>query len=218
MRLCEFCDEIAGGSRNNFSRRYGSNADRIIFRTEHICVIPSLGQIAGGHLLIVPAQHVTSMADLSGDVSFEFAGVYENVRRILRDHYGECIFFEHGVRAEGSGGCGIDHAHMHAVPVKGTGVLDVLRKDFVGYRVGQVGNANDILSQEMSYLYFESSLGERYVFETPCIPSQYMRKLVCECLGKEEWDWRNAGYEPSLVATLRTLSSEFATVLSPSGR
>ena len=169
-------------------------------------------------MLIVPLRHVTSVAELTVDESEEFSLVYEQLRHVLSMSYGRCVFFEHGIRKAGSGGCGIEHAHMHALPADGAKVLSVLQQSFSGHRVNSVTDADGVLSRGSSYLYCDGDSGERYVFEAPCIPSQYMRKLFSESLGKEQWDWRIAGYEPSLVATLRTLSSEFAVALSSSGR
>ena len=218
MRQCDFCDEIAGGTCNSFSRRYGSTADRIIFRTARICVVPTLGQIAEGHLLIIPVQHVNSIADMDEDATQEFTSVYEEVKQTLRRSYQDCICFEHGVRIPGSGGCGIDHAHMHAIPVSGHGVLDILQRTFVGSQVGCVADVTHAFSRDVSYLYFESNEGERQVFETPFIPSQYMRRLVSESLGKRHWDWRTADFEPGLIATVQKLSVEFSLSIAVTGR
>lgn len=171
-----------------------------------------------GHVLIVSRRHVTAMADLTVLESHELSDICERVRNVLEACYVNCIFFEHGIRSSGSGGCGIDHAHVHAVPVTGAGVMNILERKFNRHRVARFSDILDLLSKETSYVYFESNEGERQVFETPFIPSQYMRRLVCESLGKQNWDWRTAGFEPDLIATVQRLSAEFCTSVAFSGK
>lgn len=209
---CDFCDELAGGEQNAFRQRYGSEVrHRHIPISETYFLFPSLGQIAEGHVLLVPHSHVTSMAALTIAETEELEEVCGRVRRILKEVYGACIFFEHGVRRAGSGGCGIQHAHMHAVPVQGTGVLEVLGNSFQGSSISRLADVDGAVSQELSYLYFETCQGERYVFGAPSMPSQYMRRVVCESLRKQNWDWRAVGYEPGLIATVNRFSAEFPT-------
>jgi diadenosine tetraphosphate (Ap4A) HIT family hydrolase len=169
-----------------------------------------MGQIAEGHVLLVPKRHVTAMAQLTTIETDQLDDLCGRVRKFLHDAYGECIFFEHGIRKAGSGGCGVEHAHMHAIPVDGGVVLDVLVGNFHGSKIDRIQDIRGTVCQESSYLFFENCHGDRYVFAAPCIPSQYMRKVVCDSLGKCNWDWRNSGDEPELLATLQRVSTEFS--------
>lgn len=216
MSKCDFCDELAGGVSNAFARIYGRDPlRRVLYSGSRFSVMPSLGQLVPGHLLIVPPQHITSMADLEPLAIEELEDLCARIRTILQNCYGDCIVFEHGVRKPGAGGCGIDHAHMHAVPVNGRRILSVLLQAFRGHKVDRVTDANRVLSPESSYLYFDGNDGLRYIFDAPYIPSQYMRRVVSDSLGNETWDWHTAGFEPDLIATVHRLSAEFcASVVS----
>src|SRR5262249_44778349 len=114
---CDFCDELSDGWDNAFTRIYARNPrSRVLFRSEHFSVVPSLGQIVEGYLLILPIRHYTALADMPSQLTTELLALCNQVRRGLAKAYGPCLFFEHGVRALGTGGCGIEHAHLHAVP------------------------------------------------------------------------------------------------------
>jgi diadenosine tetraphosphate (Ap4A) HIT family hydrolase len=209
--MCDFCDEFFDGHKNAFTLRYGAALpDRVIFATKRFRVIPSLGQITQGHLLVVPTEHLGALCDLPNEHFEELQNLCADVRSILRAAYGACIFFEHGIRGAGSGGCGIDHAHMHAVPAKADGVLDTLLERFNGRTINSLGEVEPSLGHNSSYLFFEDVSGQRYVFPVDNLPSQYMRKLVADSIGKIDWDWRECGREPELLSTLQQLPPLFS--------
>jgi diadenosine tetraphosphate (Ap4A) HIT family hydrolase len=204
-RACDFCDEFAGGGQNAYARTYGQ-AQRLITASARFCLIPSLGQIVEGHLLIVPKQHYCATADLPIEQIAELDSLCERVRDALRTTYGNCVFFEHGMRGQWAGGCGVEHAHMHAVPVAANGVLHMLAQEFSDSKVRLLEDIKQTVPGESSYLFFEDAAGDRHTFPVNNLPSQYMRKLVAESLGKSDWDWRRRGQEPELVSTVQRLS------------
>jgi diadenosine tetraphosphate (Ap4A) HIT family hydrolase len=217
LKACDYCDELAGGHRNAYVDRYGESADRVILDTSGFRITPTLGQIAEGHLLIVPHDHVCALADLPQDEIARLEDLCQRVRSILTGTYGECIFFEHGIRNVGSGGCGIDHAHMHAVPVPLQGAPGGLRERFKGRTIRHLSDIT-IEIPDSSYIFFEDCSGSRSVFTIDRIPSQYMRKLVADSIGKSDWDWRKSGYEADLVSAVSRLSPLFSPLASAKGR
>lgn len=214
---CDFCDEFAGGRKNGYIHRYGESSSRVILGTPGFRIVPTLGQIAEGHLLIVPLDHVCALADLPLDEIVRLEDLCQYVRSILADTYGECIFFEHGIRNERSGGCGIDHAHMHAVPVPLRAAPTRLRETFQGSTIGRLAEIK-IEVPDSSYIFFEDCSGSRSVFTIDCIPSQYMRMLIAESIGKNDWDWRKSGYEAELVSAVGRLLPLFSPVTPAQGR
>ena len=211
MKACDFCDEFSDGRSNAFILRYLPELlDRTILATRRFRVIPSVGQIAQGHLLVVPIKHFCALADLSKEHTEELENLCVEVRTILREVYGACVFFEHGIRGAESGGCGIDHAHLHAVPVAADGVLDLLKREFRGSNLSSFQHVKEMIPADASYLFFEDVVGDRYVFPVANLPSQYMRKLVADSIGKADWDWRECGREPELLSTLQQLPQLFS--------
>lgn len=211
---CEFCAEFVGSSENEFVARYGDClADRLLFGDRHFRILPSLGQIVEGHLLIIPVEHYCALADLPASSLAELDNLCRYTRLVLAQTYGSCIFFEHGVRGDASGGCGIDHAHMHAVPVRADSLANTLSREFGGRDISSIAEIRQRLAADSSYLYLEDASKKRHVFPVESLPSQYMRKLVGQAVGKSDWDWRKSGYEVELVSTIQRLSPLF----SPAG-
>jgi diadenosine tetraphosphate (Ap4A) HIT family hydrolase len=211
LSQCDFCDEFSGGHNNAFSRRYGSDPrGRTVFETQNFKVLPSLGQIVEGHVLVVPVRHYTALADMPSPLTEEVADLADHVRIALSANYGSCLLFEHGSRGVCSGGCGIYHAHLHAVPLREESEPVSLLKERFGYR--KLGSIGDIASESNgtdSYLYYEDLHSNRYIFDVEYLPSQYMRRLMAEALGKDEWDWRKCGREEALLSTITRLSQAF---------
>ncbi len=215
MNPCDYCDEFRDGSNNAFARKYWPEVrQRRLLVHQDFIIVPSLGQLIEGHLLCIPERHYTAMADLSESASHVLEEMTSLIRRELNRRYGACVFFEHGIRNSDGGGCGIEHAHLHAVPVEGGGVLRSLRNSYPGHRVESFNDISDTVGLSSSYLFFEDCRGDRWVFPVTLIESQYMRKLVAASIGKLEWDWRSTGREPELIATLEHLSGVLETAES----
>ena len=178
-------------------------------------MIASLGQITQGHLLVVPLKHICSLRDLGNEDIREVENLRADVRSTLQETYGACVFFEHGIRTGGSGGCGIDHAHMHAVPVTGEGVLKTLTREFRGRSIQCLAEIKRSRNPNSSYLYFEDASAQQYIFPVSNLPSQHMRKLVAESIGKSDWDWRKCGHEPEVISTVQRLAPLFSAVGTP---
>jgi diadenosine tetraphosphate (Ap4A) HIT family hydrolase len=209
--MCDFCCEFSGNSENSFGRIYGGNpGSRILFQSSNFAVIPSLGQVVEGYLLVVPKQHFPAIGDLPPTSLMELAAIVQLAGKILKSAHGPCIFFEHGTRCEGVGGCGIYHAHLHATPLAGASdPVGALKETFPFTELDQF---TDIAKQSAglsTYLFYKSWSGRFYLFDTGPLPSQYMRRLLADALGSRDWDWRFAGREARLLATLERLSGTF---------
>jgi diadenosine tetraphosphate (Ap4A) HIT family hydrolase len=204
---CEFCDEFAGGYENSFAIHYANQiASRVIMDQHHFRVLPSLGQIVPGYLLLVPERHYLAFADMSRDELKSAEKLKLNLATVLRDAYGEYLFFEHGPRKSGAGGCGVSHAHLHAVPFPYE--KDPVARLIHEFAFEEVSGLLDLqrLRSEDSYIYYEALSGKRYVFRTPFVPSQHVRRLLAEALGLTRWDWRESTKEETLLSTLTRAS------------
>lgn len=210
---CDFCDEFFGGRRNTFATRYaGQLSNRIVFTTPNFRVIPSMGQIVEGYLLVVPIRHFGTLADMADELIQELEAHRDRVREVLVATYGPCIFFEHGARSESSGGCGIYHAHLHAVPLgKEREPITVLKDSFNYKKLESITDIAGEANGTDSYLYYEDLHSNKYIFDVERLPSQYLRKLVAEAVGKEQWDWRKYGREEALLSTVARLARAFGT-------
>jgi len=208
---CDFCNEFSGDAQNAFDRIYHRDpGSRVLLRSDDFALVPSLGQIAEGHLLLLPIRHSTAIGDLTDGLLEEFTRLSGAVLRILRREYGPCIAFEHGVRSGGAGGCGISHAHLHAVPLPSSlDPIGSLKAKFLHQRMRDLSDLGKQSKGMAAYLFYADSRSRAYLFDTPTLESQYMRKALAANLGVHDWDWRTAGREGRLLATLNRLSRRF---------
>jgi diadenosine tetraphosphate (Ap4A) HIT family hydrolase len=208
---CEFCDEFAGGLTNSFYARYqGCPRTRFLLSTDNFHVFPSIGQLVKGYLLVAPKKHYNAFDEMPTQLAGELAAVCELVRSIVSQNYGPCISFEHGARGPANGGCGIYHAHLHVVPLPGIpDPIAKLKERFPHKRLDALCNISYGSNRNSPYLFCEDFNSNRYRFSIGNLQSQYMRRLLAKAIGTKDWNWRSAGREERLLATIRRLSGQF---------
>jgi len=93
---CDFCNEFGGGIDNAFSIRYAAEVRcRNAFETRAFAVLPTLGQIVPGYLLVVPKHHHLAIGDMSQDEIQELEELRAMLLAALGGSYGTYVFFEH---------------------------------------------------------------------------------------------------------------------------
>lgn len=201
MVVCDFCQAFETGS---FPL---SGGNRILVDSGNYYVFPGLGQIVEGYLLIASKQHYIGIGEIPVQLYGELEIVLDKVREALRDFYCAPLFFEHGpATASRRGGCCIEHAHIHAMPVN-IDIVDDISRQFSPHKISDLVELKRLYERGVPYLFLESTSGERYVFEIPgSIPSQYIRRIIAEKIGKpERWDWGAYWGLEELQRTLETL-------------
>lgn len=106
MDACPFC-ELASG---------GADADLVAFWTERALVVPALKQRPNnrGHMLVLPATHVTRLIDADAPLLQELYSVAGRVSMALREAFGatgSTIF-----QNESAPDQVLSHLHIHVVP------------------------------------------------------------------------------------------------------
>jgi diadenosine tetraphosphate (Ap4A) HIT family hydrolase len=180
---CDFCDELSGGTENSFSRIYKRELEsRVLFHSDEFAVIPSLGQIVEGYLLVLPIKHFKALGDLNKPSLDQLATILECVGRILKNHYGSYVLFEHGTRSEGVGGCGIYHAHLHVTPLAGIrDPVDTLRGAFPYTKFKNLAEIRNQSVHLRSYLFYRDAEAGLYLFDTGPLRSQYYAQALSRC-------------------------------------
>lgn len=190
---CSFCSEFNGQVENNLLLRFvGPEVkSRIVKQTPIFVVLPTIGHLVEGYLLVLPRMHYTSFGHLPPCLVEEFQKLKQEVRSVL---FSEChvppIVFEHGPVSETRrGGSSVDHAHMHFVPAP-VDLLPTIRSNFGGRPIDSLVELRGPISRGVPYLYYEDASGQGYVFDAPHVPSQYLRRLVAEQLNTpDKWNW-----------------------------
>ncbi len=202
---CEFCEE--------FKQKYCPiiKSNRILYETDNFYIFPGLGQLVEGYLLITTKQHYIGIGSIPTEFFTELDNLLKKTRSILNTHYSVPLFFEHGpATSSNKGGCCIEHAHIHAMPVQ-VDLLTYLSEQFKPRKMHSFLELNKLYKKSMPYFFLETNSMERYVFEvSKSVPSQYMRKVIAEHIGKrEQWDWAVYANIKELNDTIKKLRGKF---------
>jgi len=92
--------------------------DKPLLESENFAALPSLGALVEGWLLLVPRRHFISVGALPQPLLREMEEMKRLLCSAVEENYGQACIFEHGPsKANCAVGCGVDHAHLHVVPV-----------------------------------------------------------------------------------------------------
>ena len=171
--------------------------------------VPSLGSLVQGWTLLVPRVACISLRQLGREGRNRLEPVRETVIGAHRRAWpGSRIYeFEHGPDSHGSlVGCGVDHAHLHIVPLS----FDLAQAclDLPYNRASFDANAADpwqLLPPRGDYIIMRDVLtgvGMILVQDKPV--SQVIRKVVADRIGRSgDWDYRsNDGHENAVQTRL----------------
>lgn len=187
MNDCTLCDELM---RTN--RRFWNEP---LVETANFVVLPSLGSLVEGWVLTVPKQHVISTGGLPPALRSELDTLTSQVRNVLREIYGKPIVeFEHGPSAAKHGtGCGVDHAHLHLVPIDCD--LQSWATPFLptgqDWLHGGWTQREEAYRGGLDYLYLRKDDGQEFITVSADFGSQIFRRAIAEHLGiADRFNWR----------------------------
>ena len=206
MNACEYCQEIRSPSESRFGSIYGGIIDsRVVLRTKTFIVMPTLGQIFKGSLLILPVAHIETLAALSAEQLAELELLLAQVQAQCRT-IGHPVFLEHGSTQEAAGSCGIYHAHLHVVPLP-TPIRSQELLPSEGPSFARLSDALLALVGTRHYLLAGDGNGV-HVVDTALLAeapgSQFFRRRLVSKFGvNRSWDWRCASEpEDDLLTTI----------------
>jgi diadenosine tetraphosphate (Ap4A) HIT family hydrolase len=212
---CEFCDELADAASSRFGRIYrGVLASRVVHASANFVVMPTLGQLFRGSLLLLPRRHFETVAGMPARYREELVELLPCLEQELQP-LGAPVVFEHGAKAHTGRSCGIYHAHLHIVPVP----RPVLAADIMppgAQFTSDVRLALRAVARADSYLFFKDTAGlTGYALEgAPCGSQYFRRELVKHFRLNSSWDWRDyTSPEPDLLASV----NRFADARGPVG-
>ena len=170
---CDFCERILqpGGQRPWYDFR-------VLGEDEHFLVVPALGSIVPGHILLVSRRHVTSLAQLTELELMFLAELVNAWSSRIAESWGTPVYgFEHGSAVGKSVRACIAHAHLQLLPLSSCSCLE---KGFVESRnwtsLAALAGIDYLLA------YRPGSIGTRSHDEGT---SQYLRRRLLKKLGRE---------------------------------
>lgn len=195
---CPFCEAA------ELSRHDVAWFNKPIYETPNFTVLPSLGAMVKGWLLVSPKQHVLNSSLISRELRSEFRDLLAYTREHVVRAFGSVAVFEHGASAEGSlTGCGLDHAHVHCVALPFS-LQEAVEGDSANLRWSRCSGIDSLISIQMDYLAIEEqSAGTWICF--PKIPiSQFFRRIIAAKLGiVDRFNYQTDLFIPNVVDTKR---------------
>ena len=170
--------------------------------SENFIVIPSLGSLVEGWLLIVPKKFYLNYSQLPLFLFPELETLIGQLSLRLLPFFNadQFVIFEHGPTLENSvAGCGVDYAHLHWIPTN----FDMLEgtKAFLNLKyewkiIPALNSINEFNINRMDYLYLRNQHGTHFLTCQENIPSQTFRKVMAHYLDTpDSFDWKlNQGY------------------------
>lgn len=185
---CAYCAHLISPQEDN------------LYLGQSFFIFPTLGQFINGYLLIIPYEHVMSVAELDITQRREFLEVLADARYLLNLAYG-CAYplvWENGT---GNGGKGkskdsVVHAHVHVAPSH----LNIRRiKELSGFPMSHTSIESLSAYGRHSYLLVQGNTeSDWWVNDNPTlyIPRQYIRQLIAEDenVPGDNWNWRTHGF------------------------
>ncbi len=168
----------------------------------------SLGALVEGWLLITPKRHLISIGELPNALEPEFLALKCEVVQLVKNLYGCAVAFEHGPSTtKHQVGCGVDHAHLHVVPIARdleAAVAPFLPVD-AQWQNASLQSCRDAFRAGTDYLYLEPGTGRGRILVHDQLGSQLFRRAIAKCIGADDqFNWR---LHPQLSNISKTIES-----------
>jgi len=199
MTSCRLCSDL-------FPQGSISAWNVPLLESPNFIVLPSLGALVEGWLLLVPKKHFVCVGALPDSLKVEMQEMKQFLCKALQQSYGQVCVFEHGPSSENlSVGCGVDHAHLHIVPVAfdlASAVTPFLPKD-VRWSEAGLEQCRAAFEQGEDYLYLEQPIGSGRIVTHQQFGSQLFRRAVASCIGVvDQFNWRDYFQIANVMATI----------------
>jgi diadenosine tetraphosphate (Ap4A) HIT family hydrolase len=170
-------------------------------------VIPSLGSLVPGWVVIVPRTPVQNLRHLSVGERRNLCTLSRSIRPYLAKFPGTIFEFEHGSAYQGSPmGCGVDQAHLHAVPLQFNLIGEARTASNQNFRWIDPPDRLDPWSsvpEGVEYMVIRSAVDGAVVALVDSPESQWLRKVIAGKLSlTEAWNYRHTPGLPNIRATI----------------
>ena len=189
---CVFCDLDSSKIENT-----------VIYEGKYFYVLPSVGSLVDGYILIVSKRHVKSSVCLNKFEMNEYKYLISKYQNIFKNIYGKTpIIFEHGTYNSYSASS-VVHAHTHIVNINFSDEKNILKK----YNFFKI-NDFDLIKKDRNYVKYINGENIYVSYDFPLI-SQFMRILIAKEVGiSNKFDWRKERFDSNIISTIRRIKGE----------
>ena len=188
MKVCQLCDQLGCSNQS-------AEWNKPLFESPNFVVLPSLGALVEGWLLLVPKKHYICFGAMPSSLDFEMSKLKDFVRSVLEQHYGQIWAFEHGPHKPNCDvGCSVDHAHLHLVPLKFdlVSAMDSFLPQAASWIEANPNECRASYGRGEDYLYLEHPTGKTQMISHSGIGSQLFRRAIAAQIGiPQQFNWRH---------------------------
>ena len=140
-----------------------------------------------GHILIMPKEHLVSIANYSDKLINDFKVILEKVRRFVKSNYRSESVFEHG-----GFGQTVFHSHIHILPFKDKPEAIVPEGNRYIRRLENFEDLKKLYNEEGGYLLFTTAQ-DMWTVDPKLTTPRFFRDRYAKALGRpERGNWKEA--------------------------
>lgn len=173
--------------------------DTVLAESRHFVVLPALGPLVPGHVIIVTREHSLNLLANKPDVLREYESIINRIRRRIPYDVG-LLEAEHGPSDASRGGACIDHSHVNLIP--GSGAL----AHMIPSGMPLLASAESVVqlpSATAPYILLRATGAPANVYDAKGLPSQFIRQQIARSMDRDDWDW---GAFPRLDVIAETIT------------
>lgn len=197
---CSICNIVNGGS--------DLLSDVALWEDEDFYIMPTLGCLVPGYILILSKEHIYSSCYLNAGKRTKLQNLLERLSKIYEANYGfNPLIFEHGGAQShvNKSACCIWHCHIHIVPHLFTNTDNMVDS----LKLTGIESFEDFFDKcsDTSYLFFADNQGNKFIqlfnSAVEAAPSQIFRKWIAKDIGiPQQWDWRTNTFKENIFKTI----------------
>lgn len=186
MRECVFCRQFA-------TKKF--DVDIPISETPHFVLIADIAPVTFGHILILPKEHFSSLADMNRELLSELSILIQHLISLVGPAFDFIGLGEHG-----SGGAAalkadcVEHAHLHLCPIKKGPEFGLPLLESFATSSREISSVSDLEGCEnRHYLLWggpKDRLSVRHPTTSTC--SQALRRVMNALNGSEHRRWQDS--------------------------
>ena len=178
----------------------------IIDESDNFIVLPAIGALVDGYLMIVSKKHINSMSELKENERKEYELLIRKYRNIFKNIYNKFpIIFEHGSPISDSDmkSNSIVHAHTHIVNHEFLNEDRIIKK----MNFKRLDNLN-YLSRKQNYIMYINPENVCYISYNFEPISQFMRIEIAKDLNiLDKYDWRENDFNDNIIITINKINN-----------
>jgi diadenosine tetraphosphate (Ap4A) HIT family hydrolase len=192
---CALCAAVKDALEKRHPLPHNSN----LLETDRFVVLPAIGPLVPGHVIAVSKGHYDNLAAMPADAIQEYNQLAMRLREAPLLRGASALETEHGSRSGDKTGACVIHTHVHWIPGMGSQATRLAK---LLSRLPLRDLHNKMLLTR-SYISLRGSTEDWIICDAQGLPSQTIRRLLCDLLDRDDIDWRQNLRSDWVEETLR---------------